>query len=68
MFCVKELLDCFKEATVQLSAENSATISLVMALIQGIEICPDETPVLTTIGKEFFTIQEGHPLHRAIEV
>ena len=45
-----KLLDCSKEATVQLSSENSVTISLV---IQGFKICLNETPVLTTIKKEF---------------
>ena len=30
------LRDCLKEATVQLSAENSVTISLVIPLIQGV--------------------------------
>ena len=47
-----KLLDCSKEATVQLSSENSVSISLV---IQGFKICLNETPVLTPTRRTSIT-------------
>lgn len=46
-----ELLVYFKEATTQLSAEKTVTISLVIPVVQGIKSGLVETPVSTTTGK-----------------